>query len=60
MCDDCKLIGQRSEMRARQTEDEILAILWGQIDRNLFVKEYIIASPSVDLATSLQLKDACR
>jgi len=60
LCDDCKLIGQRSEMRARQTEDEILAILWGQIDRNLFVKEYIIASPSVDLATSLQLKDACR
>jgi hypothetical protein len=60
LCDGCKIIGQRSEMRARQTVDEILAILLGQIDRNLFVKEYIIASPSADLATSLQLKDACR
>ena len=60
LCDGCKIIGQRSEMRARQNEAEILAILLGQINQNLFVNEYLIAAPSVDLATSLQLKDACR
>ena len=60
LCDGCKIIGQRSEMRARQNEAEILAILLGQINQNLFVNEYLIAAPSVDLATSLQRKDACR
>lgn len=60
LCEGCKIIGQRSEMRARQSEDEILAILLGQINQNLFVNEYLIAAPAVDLPTSLRLKEACR
>ncbi len=60
LCEGCKIIGQRSEMRARQSEDEILAILLGQINQNLFVNEYLIAAPAVDLSTSLRLKEACR
>lgn len=60
LCEGCKIIGQRSEMRARQSEDEILAILLGQINQNLFLNEYLIAAPAVDLSTSLRLKEACR
>jgi len=55
------------EMRARQTPQEIEAILNGHIGEYLFVNEYLIAGPAIvpsvepgnELSSGLP-KDACR
>jgi len=55
------------EMRARQTPQEIEAILRGHIGEYLFVNEYLIAGPAIapspelnnQLSSELR-KDACR
>jgi hypothetical protein len=59
-CPDCEVIGERLEMRARHSSDEIKAMLLGQVSDNLFVKEYIVFAPfniGKDVAPE---KDACR
>jgi len=66
-CPTCNIIGHRMEMRARQTPQEIEAILKGHIGEYLFVNEYLIAGPAVvpsvepgnELSSGLP-KDACR
>jgi len=59
LCDSCQIVGQRIEMRARHSHEEIIAMLQGQIGKYLFVNEYLIASPaaSPDLTN---VKDVCR
>jgi hypothetical protein len=63
LCDSCEIVGQRIEMRARHSNEEIIEILQGQISKHLFVNEYLVATPvaipvaSPDLAN---IKDACR
>jgi 4-amino-4-deoxy-L-arabinose transferase-like glycosyltransferase len=59
ICDSCKIIGKRMEMRARHSEAEIHAMLKGQIGEYLFVNEYLIATPSKH-EPDLSVKDACR
>ena len=59
LCESCQIVGQRMEMRARHSNDEILAILKGQIDHYLFVNEYLISTP-VNNAELLNVKDVCR
>jgi 4-amino-4-deoxy-L-arabinose transferase-like glycosyltransferase len=66
-CPSCNIIGHRMEMRARQTPQEIEAILRGHIGEYLFVNEYLIVGPvivpSPELNTQLSnelRKDACR
>jgi 4-amino-4-deoxy-L-arabinose transferase-like glycosyltransferase len=66
-CPSCNIIGHRMEMRARQTPQEIEAILRGHIGEYLFVNEYLIAGPAMipspELNTQLSnelRKDACR
>jgi len=66
-CPSCNIIGHRMEMRARQTPQEIEAILRGHIGEYLFVNEYLIAGPAMvpsperntQLSNELR-KDACR
>ncbi|QWD92779.1 phospholipid carrier-dependent glycosyltransferase [Polynucleobacter asymbioticus] len=66
-CPSCNIIGHRMEMRARQTPQEIEAILKGHIGEYLFVNEYLIAGPAIvpsvepgnELSSGLP-KDACR
>ena len=66
-CPSCNIIGHRMEMRARQTPQEIEAILNGHIGEYLFVNEYLIAGPAIvpsvepgnELSSGLP-KDACR
>ena len=64
LCEGCQIVGQRVEMRARQTDDEIKEILRGRFGEFLFVNEYLISSPAVggigDVAKSLSDQDACR
>ncbi|HQR84392.1 MAG: glycosyl transferase [Polynucleobacter sp. 17-46-58] len=59
LCDSCKILGKRMEMRARHSEEEIKAILMGQIGEYLFVNEYLISNPAA-LPLPLEGKDACR
>jgi hypothetical protein len=59
LCESCKIIGKRMEMRARHSDAEIRAILMGHIGEHLFVNEYLISTPAT-IALPLVSKDACR
>jgi hypothetical protein len=59
-CPDCQVIGERLEMRARHSSDEIRAMLLGQVSDNLFVKEYIVFAPFNIGKVTAPEKDACR
>lgn len=59
LCQDCVILGQRMEMRARQSSEEIKAILRGQIGQYLFVNEYLIANSAASVSPPT-LPDACR
>lgn len=59
ICESCKIVGKRMEMRARHSEAEIQAILRGHIGEHLFVSEYLISTPAT-IALPLIGKDACR
>ena len=59
ICDSCKIVGKRMEMRARHSDAEIQAILMGHIGEHLFVNEYLISTPAT-IALPLVGKDACR
>jgi 4-amino-4-deoxy-L-arabinose transferase-like glycosyltransferase len=60
VCDSCRIIGHRMEMRARHSNDEIIEMLKGQFAQYLFVNEYLIATPVLNSANLLSAKDACR
>ena len=60
VCDSCQILGQRMEMRARHSNEEIIEILKGNIAEHLFVNEFLIATPVVNSAALLDSKDACR
>ncbi|MBU3563366.1 MULTISPECIES: phospholipid carrier-dependent glycosyltransferase [unclassified Polynucleobacter] len=59
LCDSCQIVGQRMEMRARHSNEEIQEMLMGHIGKYLFVNEYLIFTPvaTPDLSN---LKDVCR
>jgi hypothetical protein len=63
LCDSCQIVGQRIEMRARHSNEEIIEMLQGQVGKHLFVNEYLVvtsvATPVIapDLAN---VKDVCR
>lgn len=59
LCDGCQIVGQRMEMRSRHSNEEIMAMLKGQIGKYLFVNEYLVATP-VNKADLLSVKDVCR
>lgn len=57
ICENCRILGKRVEMRARHTNAEIMAIIRGEMGQYLFVNEYLIFSPSAIAVPSV---DACR
>ena len=59
VCESCQIVGQRIEMRARHSDEEIKAMLLGKIGEHLFVTEYLMATPVVN-AELLNVKDVCR
>jgi hypothetical protein len=59
LCESCKIVGKRVEMRARHSNAEIQAILRGYIGEHLFVNEYLISTPTT-IVLPLMSKDACR
>jgi 4-amino-4-deoxy-L-arabinose transferase-like glycosyltransferase len=59
ICDSCQILGQRMEMRARHSNEEIQEMLMGNFGKHLFVTEYLIATPAPTPDLSSQ-KDVCR
>ena len=59
ICESCKILGGRMEMRARHTDEEVKAMLMGDIGEHLFVYEYLIATP-IKMTEPQSGKDACR
>ena len=59
LCESCQIVGQRMEMRARHSNQEIAEMLKGQIAKHLFVTEYLISTPAANPDVS-NLKDVCR
>ncbi len=59
LCNSCQIVGQRIEMRARHSNEEIEEMLMGQIGKHLFVNEYLISTPVPRPDLSNQ-KDICR
>lgn len=59
LCDGCQVVGQRMEMRARHSNEEIKEMLKGNISQYLFVNEYLISTP-VNKVENLNEKDVCR
>ncbi|OWS70483.1 ArnT family glycosyltransferase [Polynucleobacter campilacus] len=59
LCDSCQIVGQRMEMRARHSDEEIKQMLQGHIGKYLFVNEYLVVTPVIapDLSN---VKDVCR
>jgi 4-amino-4-deoxy-L-arabinose transferase-like glycosyltransferase len=46
-CADCKLLGQRLDIRSRQSVDELEEMLKGDVFRHLFAKELLIEVPGM-------------
>jgi len=59
LCENCQIVGQRMEMRARHSDQEIREMLLGHIGEHLFAMEYLIATP-VSNPDLLNVKDVCR
>jgi 4-amino-4-deoxy-L-arabinose transferase-like glycosyltransferase len=63
LCDSCQIVGQRMEMRARHSHEEIIEMLQGQVGKHLFVNEYlVVTSVTTPVITPDQanVKDVCR
>jgi 4-amino-4-deoxy-L-arabinose transferase-like glycosyltransferase len=59
LCDTCQVLGQRMEMRARHSDEEIKEMLLGKIAEHLFVVEYLVSTPVAN-PDLLNVKDVCR
>ncbi|WP_114689825.1 ArnT family glycosyltransferase [Polynucleobacter necessarius] len=59
LCESCQIVGQRMEMRARHSNEEIVEMLSGKIGEHLFVNEYLIATPAA-MPDASNVKDVCR
>ena len=60
VCDSCQILGQRMEMRARHSNEEIIEMFKGNIAEHLFVNEFLVATPVVNSSAMVDGKDACR
>lgn len=47
-CADCKVLGQRLEIRGRHSSEELKAMLKGDVYSHLFVREWLLESPASD------------
>ena len=60
-CADCKILGQRLDLRGRLNSSEIGEMLRGKVFEHLFVKELLIESPGVAAgAAPIPARESCR
>ena len=60
VCDSCQILGQRMEMRARHSNEEIIEMFKGNVAEHLFVNEFLVATPVINSSAMVAGKDACR
>jgi hypothetical protein len=63
LCNSCQIVGQRMEMRARHSHEEIIEMLQGQVGKHLFVNEYLVVTSVTTPVTTpdqANVKDVCR
>ncbi len=59
-CAGCRVIGQRLEIRGRQSSAELSAMLGGDVFKHLFVKELLLESSNVDAGVQNANREGCR
>jgi 4-amino-4-deoxy-L-arabinose transferase-like glycosyltransferase len=59
-CEGCKVIGQRLDIRGRQSPEELQAMLRGDVFQHLFVKELLVESLHVDMNALNANNEGCR
>ena len=59
-CVDCRIIGQRLDIRSRQSKDEIRQMLKGEVFSHLFAKELLIEPQNTGRKPQVQLEEGCR
>jgi hypothetical protein len=57
-CDSCKVIGQRLEIRGRQSMDEIEDMFRGNVFKHLFIKELLVESATAPKTSNQE--EVCR
>jgi 4-amino-4-deoxy-L-arabinose transferase-like glycosyltransferase len=60
-CQHCKIIGQRLDVRSRHNDQELQAMLYGEVYEHLFIKEWLVASTRLDSrAEANRIDEGCR
>jgi hypothetical protein len=57
-CEHCKILGQRLDIRSRQSDSELNKMLHGEILQHLFVKEFLIEVPGI--TSTVVAAEGCR
>ena len=57
-CTDCKILGQRLDIRSRQSDSEVKQMLKGEVFQHLFVKELLIEVPGLN--SKVVAEEGCR
>ncbi len=61
VCADCKILGQRLDIRSRQSESEFKEMLKGDVFRHLFAKELLIEAPGMGASMAPgSIEEGCR
>jgi len=58
-CAGCKVIGQRLEIRGRHSNEELRAMIKGEVYQHLFVREWLLESPPTGVARQ-SYAEGCR
>lgn len=58
-CNECEVVGSRLEIRGRHDDDEIKAMLGGEVMQQLFVREWLLRAPAGD-GEEMQNEEGCR
>jgi ribose 1,5-bisphosphokinase PhnN len=58
-CAECEVVGSRLEIRGRHNDEEIKAMLGGDVMQQLFVREWLLSTPAGD-GEEMQNEEGCR
>ncbi len=61
VCANCRILGQRLDIRSRQSEGELREMLKGDVFRHLFVREFLIEVPEMSASMAPgAIEEGCR
>jgi 4-amino-4-deoxy-L-arabinose transferase-like glycosyltransferase len=59
-CADCEVLGSRLEIRGRHSDEEIRALLAGEVMSQLFVREWLLRAPAAPAGSEKKEEGECR